>query len=162
MSKDVQFFCACDHIVDNKNYTRETCPRCYGKGYYVDIYFDTTGEAVLATGNIKLQQEILKIMIDQKYLNQFHPNWGSELNNSVGVKNLSITKVKLELVVRKTLEYLKNVQMNENNTWKNMTAEEILDKIEFIEIVPLGPDGFYVSVTLSNVAQEIMIQSITI
>ena len=62
MSKDVQFFNMCNHIIDNKYYDLYACPRCYGKSYYIDICFDNAGEAVLAQGDIKLQQEILKII----------------------------------------------------------------------------------------------------
>lgn len=161
MSTDVQFFGACNHIVNKKQYLLDLCPRCYGKGYYVDIFFDLNGQTVLTTDSIKLQQEILKIMIDEKYSNIFHPDWGSEMNTMfVGTKNLSINATKLEVIIKNALKYLKNIQISENAKWKNMTELEILNEVEYVEITPLGQTGYYVEVILSNSVGEIFTQSI--
>ena len=95
MSTDVKVFNACNHVVNGERYTQDTCPLCRGKSYYKDIAFDNSGKAVLCTGEIKLQQEVLKIMDDPKGGNKFHPNWGDELiaNHShayLGSKNLPL------------------------------------------------------------------------
>jgi len=161
MSKDVQFFGACNHIVNGIHYENYLCPRCYGKGYYIDIFFDLNGQAILTSEGIKLQQEVLKVMLDEKYSNVFHKNWGSEVNSMfVGTKNLKIGQSKLELIVRNALDMLKTIQMKENETWKNMNAEEILDKIEYIEVKALGKTGYYVEVLITNSVGELMTQSI--
>jgi hypothetical protein len=162
MSQDVKFFVACDHLVDNRIYNNDECPRCYGKGYYLDIHFDNSGQAVLTTGSLKLQQEILKVIMDEKYKNVFHPLWGSELHDLPGSKNLRITRVKIEMAVRSAIEYLKNVQLAEYAEFKNLTTEEILDQILYIEVTPLGPTGYSVNVVISNSVGELMSQTITI
>lgn len=163
MSKDVQFFGACNHIVDGIYYESPLCPRCYGKGYYIDIFFDINGQAILSSESIKLQQEVLKIMIDKKYSNVFHPEWGSEIDSSfIGTKNLSINKTKVELLVRNALDLLKNIQMTENQKWSNMTEQEILDNIDYIEVTPLNKTGYYIEVIISNSAGETMTQSIVL
>lgn len=163
MSKDVQFFGACNHIVNNIHYENDLCPRCYGKGYYIDIFFDLTGQAILTSESIKLQQEILKIMLDEKYSNVFHKDWGSELSSMlVGTKNLKISQTKLELIIRNALDILKTVQMNENEKWAHMTAAEMLDKVEYIEVTALGKTGYYVEVLISNSIGEIMTQSVVL
>lgn len=162
MSKDVKIFNACDHIVDNHKYNRVICPKCYGKGYYFDINFDTSGKSVLAEGSIKLQQEMLKVIIDKKHQNPFHPNWGSEFDYIVGSKNINITKNKMEYIVRSALEHLRAVQLTNNKNFKNMSDEEILKDIEYIEIENLGPTGYNISVMVSNTVDEIYEQTILI
>jgi hypothetical protein len=161
MSKDIQFFGACDHIVNGEYYVSDLCPRCYGKGYYIDIFFDINGQTILSSGGIKLQQEILKIMLDEKYSNVFHKEWGSEINsNFIGTKNLSINKIKIEMLVRNSLDLLKKIQISENEQWKNMTEEEILDSIEYIEVTPLGKTGYYIEVMITNSVGQLITQSI--
>jgi hypothetical protein len=162
MSYDVKVFNVCDHLVNKIQYESRLCPRCRGEGYYFDIHFDATGAPVLATGDIKLQQEVLKILLDEKYTNPFHLNWGSDLRNLIGTKNLAINKARIELIVRNTLEYLKSVQVNEYMTSENLTADEIIDQILFVEIKALGPTGYTVDVTFSNGVKEVYNQSINI
>lgn len=161
MSKDVKFFNACSHIVDGKQYEAAMCPRCYSNGYYLDIHFDNTGLAVTTDGSIKLQQEMLKVLMDEKYKNVFHTQWGSEVYTMPGHKNLAINKAKLEIIVRRALEYLKTVQTNEYYQYGNLTPEEILDKIEYIEIKRLGPTGWQLYIMVSNSVKEIYAQTIT-
>jgi hypothetical protein len=161
MSKDVKFFNACNHIVDGKQYESAMCPRCYSKGYYLDICFDSAGLAVTSTGSIKLQQEMLKVLMDEKYKNVFHPQWGSEIYLLPGSKNVAISKTKLEVMVRRALEYLKTVQTNEYHQYGNLTPEEILDQIEYIEIKKLGPTGWQLYIMVSNSVSEIYAQTIT-
>ena len=159
MSRDVQFFNACNHIVDNKYYDQYACPRCYGKSYYIDICFNISGETVQASGSIKLQQEILKIIIDKKHDNPFHPDWGCEKDLIVGTKNVQLTKVKLEKIIRDALDYLKNVQMNEYEIYRTLTQSEILGLIDFIQIIPLQQDSYHINVSIINAANELITQT---
>lgn len=162
MSKDIKMFNACDHIVKNKQYDPQLCPKCYGKNYYLDIHFDINGETVLTEGSIKLQQEMLKIILDKKYMNAFHPRWGSEIDSIIGTKNINIGKAKLEVIIRMALEHLKSIQISSNTTFKNFTDDEILKLIEHVEITPLGPVGYNVDVTITNISGEVLHQSITL
>lgn len=160
MSIDVKLFCACNHIIDDEQFETDKCPRCYGKGYYFDIFFDGLGQTVLTNKSLKLQQEALKIIIEQRGNNEFHPLWGSEWNNLIGTKNLDINKTKLEIIIRKSLEYLKNVQISERDKHDNLTDEEIIDEIEYVSVTPLGATSYNIDVKLSNKMGEIMSQSI--
>ena len=162
MSKDVQFFNMCNHIVDNKYYDLYACPRCYGKSYYIDICFDNAGEAILAQGDIKLQQEILKIIIDKKYDNPFHPDWGCEKDLVIGTKNVQLTKVKLEKIIRDALNYLKNVQSTEYEMYKTLTQNEILGQIDFIQIIPLQFDRYQINISILNTVNEVITQEFII
>lgn len=162
MSQDVKFFNVCDHIVNKKVYHTAQCPRCYGKGYYLDVHFNDNGQSVLAAGNIKLQQETLKSIIDKKYDNQFNPIWGSRIHDLIGSKNLNINKSKLEVIVRETLSYLKHVQQNDNMEWEHMDNEEMLEYVESIDIITLKPTGYHIKVELSNKEGDTFIQAITL
>lgn len=161
MSEDIKFFNVCDHIVDKEVYVAQLCPRCYGNCYYLDCCFETDGSLITTSGSIKLQQEMLKIIIDEKYSNKFHYNWGSEVTKMIGHKNININKAKLEILIRECLAHLKNVQMSEYYNVGNVTIDEILDQILYIEIKTLTPTGYWVEVTISNNVGEIYTQSIT-
>ena len=161
MSRDIKIFKACNHIVNNVQYQSQFCPRCYSKGYYFDIAFDMKGQIITTTGGLKLQQEMLKVLIDQKEENVFHPGWGSEIEKIIGHKNVAITKTRLEVIIRKSLEYLKAVQVNEYKNNENLTINEILEKIIYIEINALGPTGWHVNVIISNQQGEIYEETIT-
>ena len=165
MSTDVKVFNACNHVVDNVKYEYNRCPLCNGKSYYKDIAFDNSGKAVLCTGELKLQQEILKIMDDPKYGNKFHQEWGDLLivNNShamIGSKNVALTAQKIQIIIYETLIYLKNVQMNNQILFKNMSEEEIIDQITNIDVESYTPMGYRVKVTFSNTVGEIFTQEI--
>ena len=165
MSTDVKVFNACNHVVNGERYTQNTCPLCKGKSYYKDIAFDNNGKAVLCTGEIKLQQEILKIMDDPKGGNKFHINWGDELitNNShamLGSKNLPLVAQRIRIIIYETMVYLKNVQVNNQVLFKNMSEEEIIDQIVSIDVDTYSPVGFIVNVKFSNLEGEIFTQQI--
>lgn len=164
MSKDIKIFNGCDHIVNKEQYLPETCPRCFGYNYYYDIALDSKGHAITCNNEIKLQQEVLKIMNDRKFGNKFHLDWGNILVTSsiIGTKNLDITKQKIKMIVYEVLQYLKNVQINNQILFKNMTAEEILEEIVDIKVTVLGPVGYNIAVTFKNAVGEIFTQEIII
>lgn len=163
MSKDVKMFVACNHYVNETAYNFDNCPKCYGKGFYFDIYFNEKGQPELTNGSMKLQQEILKILIEEKGSNKFSPEWGNELfSRIVGTKNTSIMRTRIELIINETLKYLKSVQENEQETWGNMSSSEIIDTIQYIEVIPAGLDGYNIKVKLTNTADEIITQGIII
>lgn len=150
MSKDVKMFRGCNHYVDDLMYEPNLCPRCYGQGYYFDISFEG-GQAVLSEGSIKLQQEILKILIEEKGSNLFHKDWGNEINRLVGTKNTAIKKSKIEVLLKQTLDHLKAVQQGEDIAWDNMTNEEKLGDILSIDIQETNRnDGYIIKVKVSN------------
>lgn len=164
MSKDIKIFNGCDHVIDNVMYEYNTCPRCYGYDFYYDIALDLNGRVITCEKDTKLQQEVLKIMNDEKRGNLFHLDWGNLLITStiVGTKNLSITEQKIKMLVYETLQYLKNVQINNQILFNNMTEEEILEEITDIQVLSLGPMGYQINVTFKNVAGDIFRQEIII
>ena len=161
MSLDVKFFTACSHVVNGIQYRYDLCPRCYGRGYYIDISFDSGGKAVLTGGPIKMQQEILKILIDHKGSNPFHLNWGSEVYTLPGHKQTRITKTRIELMIREAIEYLRRLQKNEALTNKYVTDSEIIKDISYITMKRVGITGWSVYIVLTNNVQEVYSQVVT-
>lgn len=160
MSVDVKYFTVCDHIVNGKVYRPDMCIKCLGKNYYLDLSFDKKGFAVTTNGAIKLQQEMLKVLLDEKYSDLFHPNWGSEIHTLIGHKKVAITKSRLEMMVRRAIEYLKALQENEAKSNTAITDDEIVGKIEWIALEPISVTGWNVYVSMSNRVNEIYSQTI--
>ena len=163
MSKDVMLFTACNHIINNVHYEANLCPRCRGYSYYYDISFND-GQVVTCEGDIKLQQEVLKIMNDMKNGNKFHTDWGNALiNNSViGSKNIKSIDQKIKIIIFETLQYLKNIQINNQILFKNMSENEIINNIQNITVQSMGISGYRVRVTFENSAGQIFTQEIIV
>lgn len=162
MSQDVQYFTACDHYVSGKQYREDMCPRCYGKGYYIDIMFDGSGKAITTNNEIKLQQELLKVLLDDKTSDLFFPHWGSEISAFIGKKKTSATKSRLEMVIRSAIERLKQIQEYEVNTNVHINDKEILEKIEYIQLEPISVTDWRCMIVISNIAKTTLTQTFRI
>ena len=71
MSKDLMIFNICDHNIDNVQYEENDCPLCHGTGVYYDFALDEKGKMVTCNNEIKLQQEIVRILSTKKKSNKF-------------------------------------------------------------------------------------------
>ena len=159
LSTDIKLFCQCDHYANHKQYNYDMCPKCKGNGYYYDITFDVSGNPVLATGTIKLQQEMLKIVNDVKGNNKYYEEWGSTVHDIIGSKMTNMPAAKCELAVRMALEYLKLLQITENTNYENMTNDEILLDVEKVNIIQFDR-GYELDITIKNQSDEIFEQTI--
>jgi hypothetical protein len=159
MSVDARIFTQCDHFTGGKQYIVERCPKCGGKGYYYDISYDLQGHANLITGTMKLQQEMLKIINDVKGNNPFYLRWGCELHGLIGTKQDKLTGSKLQLMVRMSLEYLRHLQLAQQEEYKNMSNDEILLGVESMDVKNYLV-GYDIDVTIKNTSNEILNQSI--
>ena len=162
MSKDIKYFNACNHTVNNKVYDIQLCPKCYGKGWYFDIYFDESGEAITSSNEIKLQQEMLKVIIDHKLDNLFHEEWGSQLHNFIGSKNNEITKNKIKWLARQAEEYLQKIQLTEYKENNILNEKEIIENIISVDVKEIGPTGYLISILVQSNSGETYEQSIQI
>lgn len=155
MSKDVRMFVACTHIIDGIVYEEDRCPRCYGKNYYFDIYFDKEGQAILSEGTLKLQQELLKVTIEEKGTNLFFEQWGNEVRERmIGSKNLPNSKTKIEMLIRDCLDHLKGVQIGNQNLYQNMDNEEIIARIDSVDVIQTSQIGYEVQIVVTSQAGE--------
>ena len=159
MSVDARIFTQCDHFTGGKQYIVERCPKCGGKGYYYDITYDLQGHANLITGTMKLQQEMLKIINDVKGNNPFYLRWGCELHGLIGTKQDKLTGSKLQLMVRMSLEYVRHLQLAQQEEYKNMSNDEILLGVESMDVKNYLV-GYDIDVTIKNTSNEILNQSI--
>lgn len=154
MALDIQFLTLCDHHVSGKQYREDMCPRCYGKGYYLDIEFDPAGDAITAEKGIKLQQELIKVLLDERTSDPFARSWGSELYTFIGKKNTSMNRSRLEMAVRRAIEYLQKIQEHEYENNPHVNEYEVIKNIEYIELTPLSVTEWSCRVVISNLADE--------
>ena len=159
MSQDVKLFHQCDHFTGGRQYTIEHCPKCLSKGYYYDISFDATGKAVTVGGTIKLQQEVLKAMHDIRGDNIFFPNYGSGIHDFIGRKATVTDTMKMDYDLRRTLEYLRQLQNLAARTYGNMSDDEVIKDVDSVDIQRFLT-GYAVSVKFSNVSNETYDQQI--
>lgn len=137
------------------------CPKCLGKGYYYDIFFDNKGKAITATKSQKLLQECLKVLIDDKLGNLYHPEWGCDVNERIGTKNKgTVDLFRIELAVRDSIERLKNLQQNNQLLYFNMYDEELIDSIESIEVEKDGPTGYNVNIKIVSKIGDLITYSV--
>lgn len=129
------------------------CPRCYGKGYYLDIPLNEAGQALLIDSTGKLEQQVLKILTDPKGSNIFHPRWGNDVSEKLlGHKNTSYAANRLRFLIVNALEYLKQVQLDSQARWNNMSADEIIYTINYVNVIPSSLTGYSVIIDLTSAA----------
>jgi phage baseplate assembly protein W len=153
MAYDVKMFALCDHYVEETQYNGSKCIRCYGKGYYLDVFFDKKNEYTvsLASGVDKLKQEILKIMLEEKGSNVFHPNWGNEIRERVvGKKNISSSAIRLEVLVRDAIQYLQSVKDLNNVRYQNALPDEMIDYVDSVKVVQTSQNGYDIYIVVVN------------
>lgn len=160
MSKDMMIFNACSHNIDRVQYNAVECPLCGGKGYYYDIAYDQRGDIITCENEIKLQQEVLKILCDIKGGNKFHPNYGNEIHNSgVGRKQNDEMKQRIQVMIYDALQYLRSIQINNKIIFNNMTDAELLDDIDEINVEAVAPMCYKISIKFKNANDVIFSQS---
>lgn len=162
MSYDIKFLTGCDHTVNGKTYREDMCPKCYGKNYYLDIAFDGSGEIITTNNEIKLQQELLKVLLDDKLSDLFFPMWGSEINMFIGKKKTTANKSRLEMVIRRAVERLKKIQENEALHNSSINDKEQIQKIEYIGLEPMSATEWRCKIVLSNIAGTLLSQTFTL
>lgn len=163
MSKDMMIFNLCDHIIDGEKYAKEDCPLCLGKDYYYDIAFNEKGLVEMCGDEIKLQQEVLKILTDIKGGNRFFVNYGNSLNKEmIGKKKNEATQQRIKIALYDTLQYLKNIQINNKILFNNMTNEEIIESIDNVIVKTTSKNTFKILISFSNASGKKFTQCIEI
>lgn len=157
MSYDVKMFVLCTHVIDGEMYEPQRCKKCYGRGFYFDIHFDAIGQPSLAVSTPKLQQELIKIIMEDKGSNKFHENWGCDVGNRmIGQKNDPHAKIRIEMLVRDAVTYLMDVQKENQLIFENMDETEIIDSIVSVDVKSEGPTGYVVHVVIRAVTGEMV------
>ena len=117
--------------------------------------FDSSGDVILTGDVIKMQQECIKVLLDQRKSDLFYPNWGSEIYSFIGKKNTVSIRSRLEMCIRRAVERLKMIQENEAAINSYVTDQEIIQKIEYILLEPTSVTDWRCIIAISNKADEI-------
>lgn len=139
------------------------CPRCYGKNFYFDVHFDDKGGAVTASNSVKLLQEILKILIEDRGDNLFHQEWGCDVEQRIGKKKRgAMEKFRVELSVRIAVDHLRKIQLQNQYTYQNMNSDEIIESIDSISIEEDGPTGYIIAIEAISQIGEVIAYTVKI
>lgn len=155
MSLDIKFMTLCDHTDNGKTYLPELCPKCHNLGYYFDIKFDAGGQTITASGSDKLQQESVKVLLDEQQSSLFFPEWGSEIYNFIGQKNTLITRSRLEMAIRRALERLKEIQEYESTRNASITDDEIIKDVEYVQLDTVSVTTWACHIIISSASNEL-------
>jgi hypothetical protein len=129
------------------------CQLCGGSGYLVDWTFDIDGNLSLTTGLPKLQQDIIKIMVSYLGSNELYPDYGSDIDQNIGSKNLGThTEVKLKSDILNSLDTLKRDQQDLNRKFNNLNSEETLESVESIVIDKVSETAYVIVVVFTTAA----------
>ena len=99
-----------------------------------DLTIDSSGGLSIVSGNSKIRQDIVKILLTKIGENKFHPRYGSEIGMiKVGqVTDQSIIEMDLKRSVEEAIRYLISLQ-NYQSKRQNLSLSEIILDISSIE-----------------------------
>ena len=69
----------------------------------MDLMLDPSGDVIATGGSIKMQQECIKVLFDQRGSDLFYPYWGSEIHEFIGKKNTTAIRSRLEMCIRRAI-----------------------------------------------------------
>jgi hypothetical protein len=102
-----------------------------------DIYIGVNGDIETVTGNSKLKQDILKILLTERGNNLYSSIYGSQLQYYIGKKyddEFIKSQIKTEIVnTLRVFQYL-----NKSNT----NGDEAIDTLEYLSITKVGETRF--------------------
>jgi phage baseplate assembly protein W len=98
----------CDHLIGNAKYIQSTCPKCGGTGTTQGLGNDLIekNRYIEISGEMKLRQQILKILMTPKGYYDDELDYGCELLNIIGGKHTLLTFSKIRKAVIDSLQYL--------------------------------------------------------
>jgi phage baseplate assembly protein W len=151
----------CDHTVEGKIYTINTCPLCDTTGFRWkarenDIQYDALRKPFLLQSVIKLKQEIMKILLTRLGADSTNSQYGSELTSLIGKKAVGQIKTMIKTDVLNALAYY-NV-LNENNT----NPAEMIETVDSITITNTDPRKYLVAITLITQSGETVSMSVPV
>lgn len=148
---DAKFQVACNHIVGNpkQSFTLLACPRCLGSGFYNALSYGPDGKVVLVSGFNKLQQQIQKILTENKRPTGYGFDY-SVLTSTINAA--TITAIKSE--ISRCLLYLQGSQQQEKSEGFFYLPTEEIDKLLFVDVQinPSDPRGVFVTAQIQTIS----------
>lgn len=120
----------------------------------MDLMLDPSGDIIATGGSIKMQQECIKVLFDQRGSDLFYPYWGSEIHEFIGKKNTTAIRSRLEMCIRRAIERLKAIQEQEALTNASVTDSEVIKDVEYIYLEPMSVTDWQCKIAISNKADE--------
>ena len=118
----------CNHKLGNISYTLDDCPRCNSEGKYFDIHVGNHGDFDMVLGSSRLLADVYKALSEQLGTNIEDNMWGSNLYQSLLVRNPDLTKAHIVSSVIGALKELKILLEEENLNYGLPESEMIAPK----------------------------------
>jgi hypothetical protein len=130
----------------NRGFPELSCPKCSGKGWYVDSITPENEALSKATGVDKLVQDFIKTLLT----NSLHYDYGTNLVSLIGkVHSKEDVSSKIKMAIREAEEIIKRSQYELSLENTELTDEETLRLVSIDDIyVNQSGDGYYVKITL--------------
>lgn len=127
----------------------ESCDRCGGNGWYVDIFGGGDNSIPMVKGESKLLQDFIKVMFTEKSAD----GYGSNINDALAsnVYNEVDLGLKISTSVNDCCDQIKESQKEHLNSGLSISQEEALDSIEINQILFVREEGAcYISLKIIN------------
>lgn len=109
------------------------CPKCLGTGLLTDLSFNAVGALNLTSRTEYIKQKVVKALITSKGTNDLSPDYGSNLDESIGKPNLAFIMLNIQQSIFETINRIIEVQ---SSYIDSLNDEEIIVGIEDLVIMP--------------------------
>jgi phage baseplate assembly protein W len=134
---------------------QQRCLRCGTSTIENDWRADSQGDTLMIENEDLLHQLALKILLTTKGTNPFHDWYGTQLRSRIGTKAIGIVGSLIEEDVRRALEAVQRLQVEQAN-FQAVSFKERIYTINDVRVIPHAqdPTTFLVDVFVSNASQE--------
>lgn len=133
----------------------DLCRKCFGVGILWDHPTDPTGRLRTVTRQQKLQQSLLKYILQRVNSNPFFPFIGTNIPNMINQKVVDIDAMREQIVLDVTIA-VQALKEQQNAHWVvfRYGAEEMVDRLINVEVLvdPEDPRAFAISMVVSSMA----------
>jgi len=135
---------------------RTRCRRCQATGNENDYRFDSQGQALFVENENLLNQAALKIILTTKGSNPFHSWYGTTIRSRIGQKAVGVVASLISEDVRRALEALQRMQVEQSRGGQAVSFKERLFQITSVQTFPhrQDPTTFLVDVFVRNASRE--------
>jgi hypothetical protein len=146
------------------NCVLNTCPVCSGTGMKNDISFGTLGRLNLVYGTAKLSQMVTKAILTPKGTNDYFPNYGTNLIQSIGSTNFGQDFVLRSEIFTQLQTIKDNYDQAVTGNPLNYTPSELLQDLLGVDLAPTADPRAMVLVVhlLTKGLDQISTQQISI
>lgn len=117
---------------------------------YNDLQIGSNRDFALISNLTKLQQDILKIIITDRYTNTVYPAYGSIIRAQIGTKNIEQAKANIKNAVIEALTVLQIINTN------NPSLDEQINTIDTITVDVTNPTEVSIKIQITTKSGKVL------